>query len=91
MLARDTFIVLATTMTVYASIYAPQPILPLLAEEFGLTTSGGALLMTAVMLPLGIAPLFYGLLLESLPAKRMLLITVGILSLLQAGFGVAES
>jgi YNFM family putative membrane transporter len=91
MLTRDTFIVLATTMAVYASIYAPQPILPLLAEEFGLTTSGGALLMTAVMLPLGIAPLFYGLLLESLPAKRMLLITIGILSLLQAGFGVAES
>jgi MFS transporter, YNFM family, putative membrane transport protein len=91
MRARDMFIVLTTTMTVYASIYAPQPILPLLAEEFSLTTSGGALLMTAVMLPLGIAPLFYGLLLESLPAKRMLLATIGILSLLQAAFGAAES
>jgi YNFM family putative membrane transporter len=91
MRARDTFIILTTTMTVYASIYAPQPILPLLVGEFGLTTSGGALLMTAVMLPLSIAPLFYGLLLESLPAKRMLLVTIGMLSLLQAAFGVAES
>ncbi len=88
---RDTFFILASTLAVYASIYAPQPILPLLAGEFGLTTSGGALLMTAVLLPLSIAPLFYGLLLESLPAKRMLLVTIGILSLLQAAFGVAES
>jgi YNFM family putative membrane transporter len=91
MLKRDIFLVLTTTIAVYASIYAPQPILPLLVGEFGLTTSGGALLMTAVLLPLGIAPLFYGLLLESLPAKRMLLITIGILSLLQAAFGTAES
>ncbi len=88
---RDTFFILASTLAVYASIYAPQPILPLLAGEFGLTTSGGALLMTAVLLPLSIAPLFYGLLLESLPAKRMLLVTIGILSLLQAAFGAAES
>ena len=91
MLLRDTFFVLITTVAVYASIYAPQPILPLLAGEFGLTTSGGALLMTAVLLPLSFAPLFYGLLLESQPAKRMLLVTIGILALLQAAFGAAET
>jgi len=91
MLLRDTFFVLITTVAVYASIYAPQPILPLLAGEFGLTTSGGALLMTAVLLPLSFAPLFYGLLLESQPAKRMLLVTIGVLALLQVAFGVAET
>ena len=91
MLLRDMFFVLITTMTVYAAIYAPQPILPLLAGEFGLTTSGGALLMTAVLLPLSFAPLFYGLLLESQPAKRMLLVTIGALALLQVAFGAAES
>ncbi len=91
MLLRETLFILITTVAVYASIYAPQPILPLLAGEFGLTTSGGALLMTAVLLPLSIAPLFYGLLLESQPAKRMLLVTIGILSLLQIAFGMAES
>jgi YNFM family putative membrane transporter len=91
MLLRQTFFVLMTTVAVYASVYAPQPILPLLAGEFGLTTSGGALLMTAVLLPLSFAPLFYGLLLESQPAKRMLLITIGILALQQAAFGAAES
>ena len=91
MLLRDILFVLITTVAVYASIYAPQPILPLLAGEFGQTTSGGALLMTAVLLPLSFAPLFYGLLLESQPAKRMLLITLGILALLQVAFGVAES
>jgi YNFM family putative membrane transporter len=91
MLLRDILFVLITTTTVYAAIYAPQPILPLLAGEFGLTTSGGALLMTAVLLPLSFAPLFYGLLLESQPAKRMLLVTLGLLALLQAAFGAAES
>ena len=91
MLLRDILFVLITTVAVYASIYAPQPILPLLAGEFGLTTSGGALLMTAVLLPLSFAPLFYGLLLESQPAKRMLLVTIGVLALLQAAFGAAET
>ena len=91
MLLRRTFFVLITAVCVYASVYAPQPILPLLAGEYGLTTSGGALLMTAVLLPLSFAPLFYGLLLESQPAKRMLLIAIGILTLLQAAFGAAES
>ena len=91
MLLRDTFFVLITTTTVYAAIYAPQPILPLLAGEFGLTTSGGALLMTAVLLPLSFAPLFYGLLLESQPAKRMLLVTIGALAFLQVAFGAAET
>ena len=91
MLLRDILFVLITTTTVYAAIYAPQPILPLLAGEFGLTTSGGALLMTAVLLPLSFAPLFYGLLLESQPAKRMLLVTLGALALLQAAFGAAET
>jgi len=91
MLLRDISFVLVTTVAVYASVYAPQPILPLLAGEFGQTTSGGALLMTAVLLPLSFAPLFYGLLLESQPAKRMLLVTIGLLALLQAAFGAAES
>lgn len=91
MLLRDISFVLVTTIAVYASVYAPQPILPLLAAEFGQTASGGALLMTAVLLPLSFAPLFYGLLLESQPAKRMLLVTIGVLSLLQAAFGAAES
>ncbi len=88
---RDIVFILITTSTVYASIYAPQPILPLLAGEFGQTTAGAALLMTAVLLPLSFAPLFYGLLLESQPAKRMLLVTIGALALLQAAFGAAES
>ncbi len=91
MLLRDISFVLVTTIAVYASVYAPQPILPLLAAEFGQTTSGGALLMTAVLLPLSFAPLLYGLLLESQPAKRMLLVTIGVLALLQAAFGAAES
>lgn len=88
---RNIFFVLVTNVAVYASIYAPQPILPILAGEFGLTTSGVALLMTAVLMPLSFAPLFYGLLLESQPAKRMLLVSIGTLALLQAVFGAAES
>ncbi len=91
MLAREIFTVLIISTAVYATIYAPQPILPLLAGEFGLTTSGGALLMTAVLLPLSIAPLLYGFLLESQPARRMLLITTGFLALLQVVFAAADS
>jgi len=54
-------------------LYIPQPILPLLAQTYHSDMSTASLLMTAALLPTGIAPLFYGYLLEHVSAKSLLL------------------
>jgi YNFM family putative membrane transporter len=57
------------TLLAYGILYAPQPILPALADEFDSSSNQAALLTTAVMLPLAIAPLSYGFILEKISAK----------------------
>lgn len=54
-----------------ATLYAPQPLLHTLAVQFGLEKTGASLAVTLTMLPLSIAPILYGLLLESVPAGRL--------------------
>ncbi|MBF0276543.1 MAG: MFS transporter [SAR324 cluster bacterium] len=67
------FLAIALTAALAAgNLYLPQPLLPLLALELGVTQSRAALLMTVTMLPLGILPLGYGLLLESVKIQKVL-------------------
>jgi YNFM family putative membrane transporter len=54
------------------SLYGVQSIQPLLAIEFHLDNFQAALLTTAVMLPLGVAPLFYGYFLHGRSLKKVL-------------------
>lgn len=73
-MSRPNFlIVLFSTILVFTVLYAPQPLLPLLAEELGVSRSAASLLITVTMIPLSIAPIAYGFLLESVSAKRMLI------------------
>lgn len=73
-MSRPNFlIVLFSTILVFTVLYAPQPLLPLLAEELGVSRSAVSLLITVTMIPLSIAPIAYGFLLESVSAKRMLI------------------
>src|SRR6266704_1147434 len=67
-------ILLAMTATVFAYVvlYSPQPLLPFLANTFGVAKSQAALLITVTMLPMSIAPLSYGYLLESISATKIL-------------------
>ena len=83
------FAILFTTILAYATFYLPQPILPLLAAEFGVTSTDAALLMAVTMLPLGFAPIFYGYLTEYVSTKRLLLASVSLLAVNQALLAVA--
>ncbi|NJO07238.1 MAG: MFS transporter, partial [Chloroflexaceae bacterium] len=47
----------------------PNNAAALFVERFGISESDAALLITATMLPLAIAPLSYGYLLEAVPAS----------------------
>lgn len=68
----DRAIILYTTVLAFCTLYAPQPLLPRLALEFGVGADQAGLLITASLLPLGLAPVVYGYLLESVPARTLL-------------------
>ncbi|MFT5697559.1 MAG: YNFM family putative membrane transporter [Desulforhopalus sp.] len=76
----------ATAVT-FCSLYAAQPIQPLFQAEFQLSSFQAILFTTLMMAPLGVAPLFYGFLLEAVSARKMVrwaLFALGVLELLFA-------
>lgn len=75
----DQAIVLFATVLAFSALYAPQPLLPVLAEDLGASQSAVALFITATMVPLGIAPIAYGFLLETVSAKRVLIVASALL------------
>ena len=83
-------LVLGTTILAFASLYAPQPLLPLLSEELAVSETQAALLMTLALLPLGIAPLAYGFLLEAYPAQKLLRAAVLLVTLGELLFAVSS-
>ncbi len=81
-MGRGSLIVLyAATICGISAIYAPQPLLPLLREAFGVSEATAALALTATMLPLGLAPLAYGLFLDAVPAKPLIGASLWLLAL----------
>ena len=80
----------ATIVTI-CSLYAAQPIQPVFKEEFGLTSLQAILFTTLMMAPLGIAPLFYGFLLESFSAKILVRWALAILGILELFFALTDN
>ena len=83
-------LVIATVLA-YFVMYAPQPLLPMFSRNFSVTETDAALLMTATLLPLGIAPLSYGYLLESVSSLKLLRFSILVLSFLTMGFALVDS
>ena len=80
---RNIFIVVYCTLVGFAVLYAPQPLLPLLAEQWGRPVGDTALLTTTTMIPLALGPLVYGYVLEHVSTKHMLSAGFGVLTLAQ--------
>lgn len=78
--SRMPLILFSTALTLSA-LYVPQPLLPVLAEEFAVSRETAALLTTSVFIPLALAPLVYGYILETVPARRMLQVAMLLLGL----------
>ena len=64
----------------------PQPMLPMLAEEFDISASRAGLLITVTFLPLGLAPVVYGYFLQAIPARLMLSVALALLIIDQMAF-----
>ncbi|MDO3377396.1 MFS transporter [Geoalkalibacter halelectricus] len=78
--------ILFTTVLALSVLYAPQPLLPVIMSEFGVSRSSAALLTTVCFVPLSLAPLVYGYVLESVSPRRMLRVSVFLLALSQVLF-----
>ena len=82
---RPPVAVLVLTFFSFGNLYVPQPLLPVLAAEFGITAAETSLAITVTLLPLAIAPLLYGYILEGLPAQKMTFVASIILAICHAG------
>ncbi len=89
-LTRNLSIALIATVISFSTLYIPQPMLPLLAQRFGVSASEVGLLMTVALLPLALAPIVYGYFLQAVPAKLMLVVALGLLALDQMCFYLAR-
>ncbi|MCP4487975.1 MAG: MFS transporter [Gammaproteobacteria bacterium] len=89
-ISRNLLIALCATFISFCTLYTPQPILPLLANQFHISPGDAGLLMTATLLPLGLAPIVYGYFLQAIPAKLMLTVALVLLMLDQLAFYLAD-
>ncbi len=83
---RNLAVALIATVISFSTLYIPQPLLPLLADHFGVSAGEAGLLMTVAMLPLAVAPVVYGYFLQAVPARLMLMVALGLLTLNQLCF-----
>jgi len=70
---KNSIITLFCAALAFAVLYIPQPILPLLADFYNSDMSTASLLITVTMVPLGLAPMVYGYMLEHVSARSLLL------------------
>ena len=91
LLTRNLAIALLATVISFSTLYIPQPMLPQLAERFGVSPGEAGLLMTLAMLPLAFAPVFYGYFLQAIPARTMLIAALGLLALNQVCFYLVDA
>ncbi|MFV2032846.1 MAG: MFS transporter [Gammaproteobacteria bacterium] len=87
---RNLLIAMGTTFVAFSTLYTPQPMLPMLAGQFSISSADAGLLMTATLLPLGLAPVVYGYFLQAIPAKLMLWVALTLLMLDQFAFYFAS-
>ncbi len=80
---RNLAILVYCTSVGFAILYTTQPLLPLLAEQWGRPSADTALLTTATMIPLAFGPLLYGYVLEHVSTKHMLTAGFSVLTLAQ--------
>lgn len=91
MSTRPPAAILLLTIVGFCVLYAPQPLLPDLARVFAVDPGRASLAITVTMLPLAVAPLIYGYMLEGLPARTMLIAATCLLTLGQVGLALAGS
>ena len=73
---RATLALCLGSFTVFSNVYLTQPLLPMLADNFGLTALEAGLTFTLSTLTLGLSLLFYGPLSDALGRRSIMLMTL---------------
>jgi MFS transporter, YNFM family, putative membrane transport protein len=81
----------AGTIAAYAAMYVTQPLLPLLAEEFGVGAARAGLTVSAVILAIAVASAAYGPLSDALGRKRVMAGATALLALATLACAFAPS
>jgi YNFM family putative membrane transporter len=84
------WVLTAAALSVFV-LYAPQPLLPLFANLYGVNEPTAGLIMTATMLPLAIAPLSYGYLLGYVQALGLLRVSLLLVAILTGVTGLVQT
>ena len=88
--SRNLYIALFATVASFTTLYIPQPMLPMLAQEFNISAARAGLLITVTFIPLGLAPVVYGYFLQAIPARAMLSVALALLAVDQLAFYFAS-
>lgn len=83
--------IILTSVLALSALYAPQPLLPALQLEFGVSRKAAAALTTVTFIPLALAPLVYGYLLETVSPLRILKLAVPLLAISALLFAIATN
>jgi len=86
-LFRIQWLVFALAGAVFTTVYIPQPVLPVLRQQFGVGEGAASLTISAVVLGMALANLPFGALADRLPIRPILL--AGGLVIAGAGLGSA--
>jgi len=84
-------IIIYNTLLMTSVLYAMQPIQPLLANELNISIAKASFLTTITLIPLAIAPIIYGYILEKSNAKEILQKALFILLISQIGITLSST
>ncbi len=94
-LKKSEFLVLLwTVFAAFVALYGLQPLLPAFGQAFQISNQAASLLMTLGILPLGLAPVCYGYILNLCTTRTLIVFSVGLcaasilISLLATSFAV---
>ncbi|PLX66732.1 MAG: MFS transporter [Denitrovibrio sp.] len=83
--------ILLTGLLLFSSLYGPQPVYPVLIEEFGIASTQVALLQTATFIPLTLSPIIYGFIVDKRSPLKMLQLSLLLLAIGEIFFAISTS
>lgn len=88
---KNTILIIFSAILTFSALYAPQPLLPILSKEFNLSASTSGLIITFTLIPLSFSPFLYGIILETVSARKIILMALLLLGLSEIMLGFAVS
>lgn len=79
---REFLVLLWAAAVTYTSLYGPQPLLSTIRQYFGVSSQAAGLVMTLAVLPLGLAPVCYGYVLNLCSTRRLIAVASALAAVL---------